>query len=221
MVECQLPKLNTGVRFPSPAPRRSKVRFAPTSFYARDKKDVIRPLPCSSFPTATRWLAVGGPPCGRHFSPLRNIDFNRPFHVVAKSGFAATLFYARGRQPPPVSLFSSATRIPERSAARHPCGRHLPTSKYRNIDSNNPPNLKREDISKVPSLFFPGALCPAARPLLILRAHRTSVQQVLFSPAGGCPPLKELIKKAVLITIPQQRTMPSPGDTDLQVPLGI
>ena len=109
----------------------------------------------------------------------------------------------------------------KRSAARHPCGRHLPTSKYRNIDSNNPPNLKREDISKVPSLFFLGALCPAARPLLILRAHRTSVQQVLFAPAGGCPPLKELIKKAVLITIPQQRTMPSPGDTDLQVPLGI
>ena len=155
------------------------------------------------------------------FSRVQNIDFNRPFHVVAKSGFAATLFYARGRQPPPVSLFSSATRIPERSAARHPCGRHLPTSKYRNIDSNNPPNLKREDISKVPSIFFLGALCSAAHPLLILRAHRRSVQQVLFAPAGGCTPLKELIKKAVLITIPQQRTMPSPGDTDLQVPLGI
>ena len=60
MAECQLPKLNTGVRFPSPAPRRSKVRFAPTSFYARGKKDVIRPLPCSSFPTATRCAAVGG-----------------------------------------------------------------------------------------------------------------------------------------------------------------
>ena len=35
---------------------------------------------CSSFPTATRCagLAVGGPPCGRHFSSLRNINFNRP-----------------------------------------------------------------------------------------------------------------------------------------------
>ena len=56
-----------------PAPRRSKVRFAPTSFYACGKKDVIRPLPCSSFPTATRCagLAVGRPPCGRHFSPLK------------------------------------------------------------------------------------------------------------------------------------------------------
>ena len=35
-------------------PRRSKVRFAPTSFYAYGKKDVIRPLPCSSFPNRTR-----------------------------------------------------------------------------------------------------------------------------------------------------------------------
>ena len=69
------------VRIPPAAPRRSKVRFAPTSFYACGKKDVIRPLPCSSFPTATRCagLAVGGPPCGRHFSSLRNVDFNRPF----------------------------------------------------------------------------------------------------------------------------------------------
>ena len=68
------------VRIPPAAPRRSKVRFAPTSFYACGKKDVIRPLPCSSFPTATRCagLAVGGPPCGRPFSRLRNIDFSCP-----------------------------------------------------------------------------------------------------------------------------------------------
>ena len=31
-----------------------KVRFATTSFYAYSKKDVIRPLPCSSFPNRTR-----------------------------------------------------------------------------------------------------------------------------------------------------------------------
>ena len=42
------------VRAPPPVPRRSKVRFAPTSFYAYGKKDVIRPLPCSSFPNRTR-----------------------------------------------------------------------------------------------------------------------------------------------------------------------
>ena len=42
-------------------------------------------LLCSSFPTATRCagLAVGGPPCGRHFSSLRSIDFNPPFQLVA------------------------------------------------------------------------------------------------------------------------------------------
>ena len=103
----QLPKLVAWVRFPSPAPRRSKVRFAPTSFYARGKKDVIRPLPCSSFPTATRYagLAVGGPPCGRHFSPLRNIDFNRPFqkerHAAGVSFFLGS---AAQREAPPFDL---------------------------------------------------------------------------------------------------------------------
>ena len=57
------------VRVRSPAPRGRKVRFATTSFYACSKKVVIRPLPCSSVPTATRFagLAVGGPPCGRLF----------------------------------------------------------------------------------------------------------------------------------------------------------
>lgn len=37
------------VRVRPPAPRRSKVRFAPTSFCACGKKDVIRPLPCHPF----------------------------------------------------------------------------------------------------------------------------------------------------------------------------
>ena len=41
-----------------PAPRRSKVRFAPTSFYAHGKKDVIRPLPCSSFPNRTHFVGL-------------------------------------------------------------------------------------------------------------------------------------------------------------------
>ena len=33
------------VRVPPPAPRRSKVRFAPTSFYAHGKKDRRPPAP--------------------------------------------------------------------------------------------------------------------------------------------------------------------------------
>ena len=49
-----LVRKNMRVRAPPPVPRRSKVRFAPTSFYACGKKDVIRPLPCSSFPNRTR-----------------------------------------------------------------------------------------------------------------------------------------------------------------------
>ena len=153
----------TWVRIPPSPPRRSKVRFAPTSFYAYGKKDVIRPLPCSSFPTATRCagLAVGGPSCGRHFSPLRNIDFNRPFHVVAKSGFATTLFMPAEDSlrpflfppPRPASLNVQLPGIPVGGIFRH-----------QNIGiliQTIPPNLKREDISKVPSLFFSG---PCAQP---------------------------------------------------------
>ena len=66
MAECQLPKLNTRVRFPSPAPqRRSKVRFAPTPFYSFRKNGIIRPLPCAFFPNATVGLAFGfGKPFG-------------------------------------------------------------------------------------------------------------------------------------------------------------
>ena len=48
----------TRVRIPPAAPRRSKVRFAPTSFYAYGKKDVIRPLPCSSFPNRNRFAGL-------------------------------------------------------------------------------------------------------------------------------------------------------------------
>ena len=50
-------------------------------FMPMAKKDVIRPPPCSSFPTAPRCagLAVGGPPCGRHFSRLRNCIFTGKF----------------------------------------------------------------------------------------------------------------------------------------------
>ena len=69
----------------SPASRTnigaSIVSLAPTFFLCQWQSALIRPLPCSSFPTATccAGLAVGGPPCGRHFSPFRNVDFNRPF----------------------------------------------------------------------------------------------------------------------------------------------
>ena len=98
--------LGVWVRPPSPAPRRSTVRFAPASFYARGKKDVIRPLPCPSFPTATRCAgpAVGGPPCGRHFSQLRNIDFNRSFQLAASDISLAASFF--------ISLQSSSRAHP-------------------------------------------------------------------------------------------------------------
>ena len=55
----------SGYLFCQHNPRRSKVRFAPTSFYTYGKKDVIRPLPCSSLPNRNRWrwVAVWVPKC--------------------------------------------------------------------------------------------------------------------------------------------------------------
>ena len=38
MVECQLPKLNTGVRFPSPAPRRSKRHIACSDLFYKSEQ---------------------------------------------------------------------------------------------------------------------------------------------------------------------------------------
>ena len=61
-------------------PRRSKVRFAPTSFYTYGPKDVIRPLPCSSFPNRTRcrWAPVWDAALRAAFYIRGNIDFNCP-----------------------------------------------------------------------------------------------------------------------------------------------
>ncbi len=42
MVECQLPKLNTGVRFPSPAPKNDKFHMELVVFY-------FFTIPCSLF----------------------------------------------------------------------------------------------------------------------------------------------------------------------------
>ena len=54
-------------RFAAVSSAKSALR--PRSFLPLPEKNVIRPLPCSSFPTATRCAgpAVGRPPCGRHF----------------------------------------------------------------------------------------------------------------------------------------------------------
>ena len=85
-------------------------------FLCQRQKDVIRPLPCSSFPTATRCaeLAVGGPPCGGSV-PLRgNIDFDRPFQLVASVTSLATSFF--------VSLQSSS-RAHWRCSSRPNCSR--------------------------------------------------------------------------------------------------
>ena len=61
--------------FPRSFQARGTVRFAPTSFSACGKKDAIRTLPCSSFPTATRF--AGSQLAGR---PLR-CGFSIPYSL--------------------------------------------------------------------------------------------------------------------------------------------
>ena len=56
MAECQLPKLNTGVRFPSPAPSRSKrLSFAPTYFISQSALILLLLLSKSQ---PLRWVAI-------------------------------------------------------------------------------------------------------------------------------------------------------------------
>ena len=105
------------VRFPPPAPRRSKVRFAPTPFYACGKKDAIRPLPCSSFPKLNP-LALGFNFvfCGRRAgaaakfaSLLRLFQRGRLYSSFSKPGprglrfcvFGRACYHSRWETPPP------------------------------------------------------------------------------------------------------------------------
>ena len=56
MAECQLPKLNTRVRFPSPAPRRSKRHIACSDFFKSQSALIL--LLLLSKPQPLRWVAV-------------------------------------------------------------------------------------------------------------------------------------------------------------------
>ena len=97
-----------GVQVSSLAPRRSKVRFAPASFLSLDKKDAIRPLPCSSFPNRNRnrWVAIWVTANGTHafaFFPCRS-----------KVRFAPTSFLSLDKKdairPLPCSSFPNRNR---------------------------------------------------------------------------------------------------------------
>ena len=70
-VERQLPKLHRWVRLPLAAPRRSKVRFAPTFFYSCGTKECHSPAPLLllSKPNPLRWASVW--------------FWKRPFHEIA------------------------------------------------------------------------------------------------------------------------------------------
>ena len=72
----------------STAPRRSKARFAPTSFCACGKKDVIRPLPCSSFPNRTRCAGLRfGYGCGLEGCGIHAAAMYKKSRTQTRSGF--------------------------------------------------------------------------------------------------------------------------------------
>ena len=110
-----------GVRVSSLAPRRSKVRFAPTSFYAcgTKRRRVIRPLPGSSSPTATHCagLAVGSALRAALFPSWKD-RFSLPLPRRGKVRFAPTSFYACGtkRRHPPAPWLLLSNRDPLRWA---------------------------------------------------------------------------------------------------------
>ncbi len=66
MVECQLPKLNTGVRFPSPAPARRKRHIVCDEFFQFHYKAHRAPilLLLASKPDLLPLRSGLAPPCG-------------------------------------------------------------------------------------------------------------------------------------------------------------
>ena len=91
------------VRVPSGAPARRKRHIACDEFFHFIAKLIARSFCCSFLPKRTRCtgFAVGRPPCGRHFSPLRNVNFNRTFQkrliFIRKMDTARGLDYGRYR----------------------------------------------------------------------------------------------------------------------------
>ena len=100
------------VRVPPSAPRRSKVRFAPASFFClwQKRRHPHAPLLLLSNCDPLCWLAVGRPPCGRHSSPIGGLG-GSPF--LPGRGAIRTL---------PCSSFPTATRFAGSQLAGHPAG---------------------------------------------------------------------------------------------------
>ena len=102
------------VRVPPSAPRRSKVRFAPTSFFClrQKRRHPHAPLLLLSNCDPLCWLAVGRPPCGRHSSPIGGL------------GGSPSLPGLRGHPHAPLLLLSNCDPLCWLAVGRPPCGRH-------------------------------------------------------------------------------------------------
>ena len=90
------------VRVPPSAPRRSKVRFAPTSFFClwQKRRHPHAPLLLLSNCDPLCWLAVGRPPCGRHSPPIGGLG-GSPFLLGQGAVRFAPIFFVPGKKRHP------------------------------------------------------------------------------------------------------------------------
>ena len=120
------------VRVPPSAPRRSKVRFAPASFFClrQKRRHPHAPLLLLSNCDPLCWLAVGRPPCGRHSSPIGGLG-GPPFlpgrgDRPLCSGVFFCLRQKRRHPHAPLLLLSNCDPLCWLAVGRPPCGRHSP-----------------------------------------------------------------------------------------------
>ena len=104
------------VRVRSPAPARRKRHIACDELFHFIAKLIARSFCCSSLPNRTRFtgLRFGAAAARRFCQPLKNINFDRPFHVGAKSALLRRLFMPAAQKdvirPLPCSSFPNRTR---------------------------------------------------------------------------------------------------------------
>ena len=128
-----------GVRVSSLAPRRSKVRFAPTSFYACGTKRRHPPAPwlLLSNRDPLRWARGWGPPCGRFFAEPKISGLTVPFKKRDTTFRRVLLFGSRwklkcsGEVNSPISAPSAAAlrRLRSETRLRAQSAKVLPPAK--------------------------------------------------------------------------------------------
>ena len=183
------------VRVPPSAPRRSKVRFAPTSFFClrQKRRHPHAPLLLLSNCDPLCWLAVGRPPCGRHSSPIGGLGGSPVPSGQGAVRFAPASFFClrqKRRHPhAPLLLLSNCDPLCWLAVGRPPCGRHsFPIGGLR---GSPVPSRPEGPSALLRRLFLPAAKkTPSARslappfqlrPALLARSWQAALRAAFFS----------------------------------------